>query len=97
MEFSLQVAEARSEALSLLFDHVASYRCTLRTALGPHAIQTFLGKLTEIIGSAWKDEVLVALTDNGTPPDPLRHLVICFEEGPCYEFICGGFEARLRP
>jgi hypothetical protein len=98
VEFSLQVAEGRSEAVSLLFDRVASYRCTLRPALSPRVIEAFHGRLTEIMGSAWKDEVLAALMENGTPPpSPLRHLAICFEEGPGYEFICGGFEARLRP
>ncbi len=98
VEFSFQIAERRSEAVSLLFDRVASYRCTLRQALSPPVLRTFQGRLTEITGSAWKDEVLAALMDNGTPPSsPLRHLVICFEEGPCYDFICGGFEARSRP
>ena len=27
----------------------------------------------------------------------LRHLVVSFDQGPCYEFICEGFRAVASP
>ncbi len=80
----------------ILFDEVESYKCTHMTARSVEMINTAYDKLVRIGDSSWLAEVKANSAEyyakrQGTPKE-LQHLRICFDDGPCYEFICVGFK-----
>ena len=88
-------SEDGDKKTGILFDGVEAYKCTHMTARGVEMINTAYEKLVLIDGSPWLEEVKAISSAyytkrQGTPKE-LVHLMICFDDGPCYEFICIGF------
>ena len=80
---------ATSQTCELRFHDVAALRCTYLPALSADLIRSAYDKLVDIRSSAWLSEA------NSIRPDAqesLRHLRICFDDGPCFEFLCRGFD-----
>jgi hypothetical protein len=80
----------------IIFDSVEAYKCTHMTARSVEMIKTAYDKLVSLDDSAWLSEVK-ANSDSyyakrQGPPMELQHLMIFFDDGPCYEFICVGFK-----
>ena len=80
----------------ILFDGVESYKCTHMTARSVEMINTAYDKLVRVGDSSWLAEVKANSAEyyakrQGAPKE-LQHLIICFDDGPCYEFICVGFK-----
>jgi hypothetical protein len=79
----------------ILFDGVEAYKCTHMTALSIEMINTAYDRLVRFDNSPWLSEVKINSDSYyvkrlGAPKE-LQHLMICFDDGPCYEFICVGF------
>jgi hypothetical protein len=88
-------AETADEKKSLMFDGVEAYKCTYLAALSADVISAAYGELVDLGESQWLAEISQKATVHHrkvkkTPP-PLRHLAICFDDGPCFEIICVGF------
>ena len=69
------------------FHDVAALRCTYLPALSADMIRSAYDKLVDIRSSAWLSEA------NSIRPDEqgsLRHLRICFDDGPCLSFFAAG-------
>ena len=80
---------------SLVFFGVQAYKFTHLAALSVEMIEIAYGRLVDLIDSAWLEEVSRRATKyynlRNRVTSPLRHLAICFDDGPYFEFICEGF------
>ena len=92
LSFKSEDANGNWETFDLRFREVAAFKCTYLPALTAEMIQSAYDKLVDMGESTWLAEARSVRThaNEGTP---LRHLRICFDDGPCYEFLCTGFEA----
>lgn len=85
---------------ALLFDEVEAFKCTyLRSlgSIGQDLRRQSYGTVISIFESLWLQEVKQCYIDYCASarltPKELQHLMITFDDGPCYEFICGAFKA----
>src|SRR5579859_4815528 len=67
----------------LRFEGVESYRCTYLTSLNIDMIKNAYGRLVDLGRTAWVHE----LATRSESAD-VTHLMICFDDGPCYEIAC---------
>jgi|SRR5581483_4637163 len=74
---------------ALLFEGVESFKCTYMASCSAEMFNTAYGKLVRLGSSQWLAETQTA--NSRRSPSELQHLMICFDDGPCYEFICTGF------
>lgn len=88
-------ADTGDKKESLLFDGVEAYKCTYMAALNAEMISAAYGKLVDLGKSPWLGEISQKARGHYTKvkntPPVLRHLAICFDDGPCFEIICAGF------
>lgn len=89
LSFSYEKSDGDQETCELRFRDVVAYKCTYLPALTAQMIRSAYDKLVDVGSSEWLREAVGVSQDEGPP---LRHLRICFDDGPCYEFLCGGFE-----
>ena len=80
----------------ILFEGVEAYKCTYMTALSVQMIGTAYDKLVRLEVSPWLTEVIALsashyLAREGSPR-ALQHLMMCFDDGPCYEIICTNYK-----
>jgi hypothetical protein len=80
--------EVQSEAI--VFEGVESFKCTYGQAC-EEAILSAYDRLVEVADSEWLRHVAECLRKRGEAKASLRHLMIFFDDGPCYEVICRGF------
>jgi len=83
---------------SLKFVEVEAFKCTHMKALGsvPREVrQNSYFALIEVENSPWFKEVSGAhetyCASAKLKPPRLKHLVMTFDDDPCFEFICAGF------
>jgi hypothetical protein len=81
-------------SLKLIFEGVEAFRCTFHKACAVELIKTAYDKVVDLGASPWFSEVTERLTGAIIEIPELRHLAIYFDDGPCYEFICGEFHAE---
>jgi hypothetical protein len=90
-------AEAGDRMMGLLFHRVEAYKCTYMTARSEDMIRIAYGKLVCLGSTPWLAEITELSLNyyRGTMKSlpNLRHLMICFDDGPCYEISCDSFEA----
>lgn len=84
----------RIDIAKLRFAGVESYRVTHLWSLTREMIQTGYGRLVELTASDWaRESMKVSL---GRPPGlELRHVRVCFDDGPCYEFLCTDCQVEI--
>lgn len=73
----------------LLFENVEAYKCTYRTFLTREMVDLAYGRLVRLGETPWLAELRKA--HRGGHRSELQHLMICFDDGPCYEIVCAGF------
>jgi hypothetical protein len=95
LSFYIEGADGDKKA-GIVFDGVEAYKCTYMTARSVEMINVAYDKLVRLDGSPWLAEVKANSSEYYTKrlgaPKQLQHLIICFDDGPCYEFICVGFK-----
>src|SRR5262249_5123005 len=83
-------------SVSLLFEGVEAFRCTHLSSCSAEMFRQPYGQLIDLEKTGWLKEVVPLYTKHrnayGKPVKDLRHLMICFDDGPCYEFICTSFQ-----
>jgi len=96
--FSLEPDSGSEKWLSLLFEGVEAFKCTYLTSLATidqNLRKEAYGTLISVENSPWLTSVQGSCaeyhTAATTTPMKLHHLMICFDDGPCFEFICAGF------
>ena len=77
-------------AIALVFKGVEAFKCTYFRACDASMLDAY-DRLVDRGGTAWLDELRANLGRNGGTTDRLVHMMIMFDDGPCYELICGEF------
>lgn len=85
--------DGESVTVRLLFEGVEAFKCTYHHACTVEMVETY-DRLTDLGDTEWLDSVRRQLSFTGGDVAALRHLMIYFDDGPCYEFICRGFRAE---
>lgn len=93
-EFEGPADDTRTEAI--VFEGVESFKCTYGGACGEWMLSAY-DRLVEVTDSSWAKEVAAQLCKMGEVQPPLRHLMIHFDDGPCYEAICRGVRIEKWP
>lgn len=92
ISFHIEGDDGDTPKISLLFDGVEAYKCTCLTSCTAEMFNTAYGKVVRLESSSWLKDVLKVSEGRSTSPRDLQHLMICFDDGPCYEFICRDFK-----
>jgi hypothetical protein len=97
LSFHIESEEGGERRVALAFEGVEAYKCTYLSSMSAEMINCAYGRLVRLDGTTWLAEVSkfydsYCASAKQTPKD-LQHLMICFDDGPCYEFICGAFNA----
>lgn len=90
-----EVAEGERE-ITLFLDGVEAYKVT-RYRARSDAMLVAYDKLVDMGESEWLNEVRGTLARHGGDPTGLVHLMINFDDGPCYEFICRTHRVEEKP
>jgi len=84
----------------VVFEQVEAYKCTYYFALTDEMLIAY-DRIVDLGETNWLTEVRNRLRGHGEslsspsgPPDRLLHLMINFDDGPCYEFICQNFHVE---
>lgn len=92
--------EAGDSDLQIVFEQVEAYKCTYLFAM-TREMNVAYDKLVDLGETGWladsRNRMLEygeALSPPSGPPDHLRHLMITFDDGPCYEFLCQTFHVE---
>ncbi len=91
LSMSIELNDGKEGTLGLSFDGVEAFMCTYLTSLTLEMVELAYGKLIEFSPSDWLGRLS---KDHQRPgrPAALKHFMICFDDGPCFEFICTSFE-----
>jgi hypothetical protein len=99
ISFSIEPEDGAEKWLSLQFGGVEAYKCTYLASLGSinRTLRTeAYGMVISIEESQWLSDIRHSYGaycgKRGQKPGELQHLMICFDDGPCYELICSTFE-----
>ena len=100
ISFSIEASDGGGKMEALLFDEVEAFKCTHLKSLGSVSQdlrRQSYGAVISIFESPWLREVKQSYigycASAKVTPMELQHLMITFDDGPCYEFICGVFKA----
>ncbi|MGJ4945916.1 hypothetical protein ACQR1W_35505 [Bradyrhizobium sp. HKCCYLS1011] len=88
-------ADDGDRKIAVIFDNVEAYRCTYMTACNVGMARMAYDQIVRLDDTDWLEEVRRSVEQfhskrRSTPP-PLQHLMVYFDDGPCYEIICTGF------
>lgn len=91
ISFHVENDDGEHTRIALLFDGLEAFKCTYLTSCSAEMFNTAYAKLVCLGPTSWLAEVL-KVSDGGKQSNTeLRHLMICFDDGPCYEMICRSF------
>lgn len=101
LEFTIEGLVGEEVMVTLVFEDVEAFRCThmkaLRSVNAELRKQSY-GSVVAIEDSLWFTQVRTAYvsycTSSRLTPKELSCLAITFDDGPCYEFVCGGFKTQ---
>ena len=82
--------DGENTPVRLVFIGVAAFKCTYHRACTIEMLKTY-DKLSDLGQTPWLDGIREQLSSFGDEVKALRHLMIYFDDGPCYEFICQSF------
>lgn len=91
LSFKYENSEGLPQSCELRFIDVAAFKCTFLMSLTVEMIKSSYDTLIEVEASQWLDDA-TAVAKRGGLQSELRHLRICFDDGPCYEVLCSSFE-----
>lgn len=95
LAFHVETSDGSEERVVLIFEGVEAYKCTYMMSLDVRMIEWAYGKIAHLRDAPWFEDVRTSYTrycQNAQKEAlDLQHLMICFDDGPCYEFVCGGF------
>jgi len=85
--------EGGYDTTTLVFEGVEAYRVTYMYACEDDCLEAY-DKLVDCGQTSWLTSAKAAITRNAEQSDGLRHLMIYFDDGPCYEAICRSFRVE---
>ena|SRR5882724_5792066 len=81
-------------SLKMLFDGVEAFKCTYYMACTLNMSSMAYDRVVDLGPTEWLTQIQSQLVESQEDATGLRHLMICFDDGPCYEFICRSFRAE---
>ncbi|PYV75357.1 MAG: hypothetical protein DMG96_17500 [Acidobacteria bacterium] len=82
------------ERTTRVFEGVEAFRCTYRSSVTTDMIEAAYGRLVRPGRTPWLAEIsrryMEYVSYTKEKPKELQHLMIYFDDGPCYEVICTG-------
>jgi hypothetical protein len=75
----------------LVFSEVVHYRTTYMPALRADVIREAYDRVVDVGTSPELLEVVAAMEANRRTTE-VRHYRVCFDDGPCFDFIAAAFE-----
>lgn len=93
ISFNIEGNDADLEQINLLFQGVEAFKCTYLTSCSAEMLNLSYGKLIRLENTPWLCDVLKNFARGSQPTHELQHLMISFDDGPCYELICRNFTA----
>jgi hypothetical protein len=79
----------------LVLQGVEAFKCTYYLARDA-SIREGYDRLVDRGQTNWLAEVCGSLRCNGGEPSGLVHMMINFDDGPCYEFLCRSFRVERQ-
>jgi hypothetical protein len=92
MRFSYETNDGEAAA-ALVFESVEAFRCTYLSACEPAMLEAY-DQLVDRGQTDWLISVRAAVSRRGERADEIRHLMIFFDDGPCYEVLCRLFRVE---
>jgi hypothetical protein len=99
---TLNIEADEQSDLQIVFEQVEAYKCTYYFARTEEMLIAY-DRIVDLGETSWLIEVRnrvrehPGLSSPSGPPDQLLHLMINFDDGPCYEFICQSFGVAQIP
>jgi hypothetical protein len=78
----------------MVFGGVEAFRCTYYQAVSVDIIKAAYDRVIDFETTDWLSEIVGRLKSAGQNTSGLRHLIVYFDDGPCYEFICREFRVE---
>jgi hypothetical protein len=94
IDFPKEPPNVHLNYLSIVFSGVEAYKCTYFNAITP--VPEASDTLIDIENSEWLASIRERMATHGADTSQLQHLMIDFDDGPSYEFICRSFRVE-RP
>lgn len=98
ISFFIEGDDGGEDSVTLVFEGVEAYKTTYLTSLGSvdrDLRREAYGDLIAVEGSDWLAQMTKAHAEYCASaqkaPNKLNHLMICFDDGPCYEVVCVSF------
>jgi hypothetical protein len=93
---AFEAEDGEEERFQLILSGVEAYKCTYLYGCTREQVAGAYDRLIDRGRSEWLEATAAAVRDRGlmTEADRLKHLVIYFDDGPCYEFLCSSFEVN---
>lgn len=88
LQFEYEDEDDNTVSVKLLFEGVEAFKCTYLFACTVEMIETAYDRVADLGSSEWLDAIRKQLGSHGQEAKDLKHLMIYFDDGPCYEFIC---------
>ncbi|MFO0631444.1 MAG: hypothetical protein U0168_01200 [Nannocystaceae bacterium] len=80
----------RVDVVGLLFEGVEAIKITFDRARSDSMLEAY-DRLMDQGQTSWLDEVVENLSRHGADSTGLAHLIVNFDDGPCYEVICRSY------
>lgn len=77
----------RQHESAIVFEGVEAYKVTYYDARDPSTLEAY-DRLVDRGPTPWLSELSANLKRTGARADGLAHLMINFDDGPCYEVVC---------
>jgi hypothetical protein len=85
--------DERDVNAAIVFEGVEAFSLTYVTSCDRSMLVAY-AKLVDRGETEWLAAVRVAMRGNGVHDRTVRHLMIYFDDGPCYEIICQSFRVE---
>lgn len=90
LSFSYEGDDDETHTVSVVFQGVEAFKCTYLLARDESALAAY-DKVVDVGSSPWLEEIRRVLDANRGDASGLVHLMIDFDDGPTYEFVCRSF------
>ena len=92
--FYIEGREGHDVPISLIFAGVEAFKCTYLKFCTADMFNSAYARLVRLDDTAWLSELTKTCASDDQSQAKLQHLMICFDDGPCFEMICRSFEQR---
>lgn len=91
--FRYETEDSDSNQQTLAIQGVEAFKCVYYQARDKSALEAY-DQLVDCGSTTWLSQISENLNQNGGKADGLKHMMINFDDGPCYEFLCRAFKVE---